>query len=39
VRQISGKHGRIDLFWRGMLLVEHKSRGQDLGKAESQAFE
>jgi len=39
VRQISGKYGHIDLFWRGMLLVEHKSRGQDLGKAESQAFE
>jgi hypothetical protein len=24
--------------WRGMLLVEHKSFGQNLGKAESQAF-
>jgi hypothetical protein len=39
VKQISGRYGRIDLFWRGMLLVEHKSRGEDLGKAESQAFE
>ena len=39
VRQISGTYGRIDLFWKGMLLVEHKSRGQDLGKAESQAFQ
>ena len=39
VRQISGKYGHIDLFWKGMLLVEHKSRGKDLGKAESQAFE
>ena len=39
VKQISGTYGRIDLFWRGMLLVEHKSRGQDLGKAESQAFQ
>ena len=39
VRQITGRYGRIDLFWRGMLLVEHKSRGEDLGKAESQAFE
>ena len=38
VKQISGTYGRIDLFWKGMLLVEHKSRGQDLGKAESQAF-
>ncbi len=39
VKQISGKYGHIDLFWKGMLLVEHKSRGKDLGKAESQAFE
>jgi hypothetical protein len=39
VRQISGTYGRIDLFWRGTLLVEHKSRGEDLGKAGSQAFE
>jgi hypothetical protein len=38
VKQISGTYGRIDLFWPGMLLVEHKSRGEDLGKAESQAF-
>ena len=26
-------------FWKGTLLVEHKSRGQDLDKAESQAFD
>ena len=38
VRSLSGEYGYIDLFWRGMLLVEHKSRGKDLGKAESQAF-
>jgi len=38
VKSISGKCGRIDLFWNGMLLVEHKSRGEDLGEAESQAF-
>jgi len=38
VKGISGDYGRIDLFWRGMLLVEHKSLGNDLGKAESQAF-
>ncbi|MCE5268939.1 MAG: hypothetical protein LLG00_13760 [Planctomycetaceae bacterium] len=38
VRTISGTYGRIDLFWSGMLLVEHKSRGESLGKAESQAF-
>ncbi|PWU15469.1 MAG: SAM-dependent methyltransferase [Verrucomicrobia bacterium] len=39
VRQLSGKYGHIDLFWKRTLLVEHKSRGQKLGKAESQAFE
>ncbi len=38
VRNISGDYGFIDLFWRGMLLVEHKSQGKDLGKAQSQAF-
>ena len=38
VKRISGDYGYIDLFWPGMLLVEHKSRGKDLGKAESQAF-
>ncbi len=38
VKKLSGTYGRIDLFWQGKLLVEHKSRGEDLGKAESQAF-
>ena len=32
VKQISGTYGRIDLFWKGMLLVEHKSRGQHLAR-------
>jgi hypothetical protein len=32
-----GKH-RIDLLWKGMLIVEHKSRGKDLGRAQSQAM-
>jgi len=31
------KHGRIDAFWKGMLLIEHKSRGQDLNRAFAQA--
>ncbi|MEI6234788.1 MAG: DNA methyltransferase [Planctomycetota bacterium] len=39
VKKISGHYGFIDLFWPGMLLVEHKSRGEDLGKAQSQAFQ
>jgi hypothetical protein len=27
------KHGRIDCFWKGTLLVEHKSAGADLDRA------
>ncbi len=38
VKGISGRYGYIDLFWPGVALVEHKSLGKDLGKAESQAF-
>ncbi len=38
VKKISGEYGYIDLFWPGIVLVEHKSFGKDLGKAESQAF-
>ncbi len=30
--------GFVDLFWPGMLLVEHKSRGKDLDKAMDQAL-
>jgi hypothetical protein len=37
VRKISGQWGYIDLFWKGTLLVEHKSRGKSLDKAQSQA--
>jgi len=38
VRRISGDYGFIDLFWPGVVLIEHKSAGANLGKAESQAF-
>jgi hypothetical protein len=38
VKTISGDYGYIDLFWPRVVLVEHKSFGKDLGKAESQAF-
>lgn len=34
-----GGHGRIDLFWKGKLVVEHKSSGMDLDKAYSQALD
>jgi len=39
VKKTGGTYGAIDLFWRGVLLTEHKSRGQNLEKATSQAFE
>ena len=39
VKKITGHDGCIDLFWKGNLIVEHKSPGGDLGKAQSQAFE
>ncbi len=31
--------GFIDLFWKGTLLVEHKSRGRDLDRAYNQALD
>lgn len=36
VKNLAGKYDFIDLFWPGKALVEHKSRGKDLGQAESQ---
>jgi hypothetical protein len=39
VRNLQGRFNFIDLLWRGMLLVEHKSAGHSLQAAESQAFE
>jgi hypothetical protein len=38
VRNIKGKYNFIDLFWPGTVLVEHKSSGENLGRAQSQAF-
>ncbi|MFA6288560.1 MAG: DNA methyltransferase [Opitutaceae bacterium] len=38
VANARGSYGFLDLFWPGVLLVEHKSRGASLAKAESQAF-
>ena len=37
VKKLSGKQGFIDLLWKGTLLVEHKSYGEDLDKALLQA--
>ena len=39
VRSLQGSYNRIDLFWKGRLLAEHKSAGKDLGKAKGQAFD
>jgi len=37
VKKIDGKDGYIDLLWKGVVLVEHKSRGKDLDRAYKQA--
>lgn len=37
VRKGDNKQGFIDLLWKGVILVEHKSRGKDLDKAFQQA--
>jgi hypothetical protein len=38
VRNLQGHTNAIDLLWRGKLLVEHKSFGQSLDAAETQAL-
>ncbi len=38
VRNLQGNTSAIDLLWGGKLIAEHKSRGQSLDKAQSQAF-
>ena len=38
VKLLDNKQGFIDLFWKGVLLVEQKSEGRDLEKAKQQAF-
>ncbi|HET7333841.1 MAG TPA: type IIL restriction-modification enzyme MmeI, partial [Rhizomicrobium sp.] len=39
VRKLGGQRGFIDLFWKGVLLVEHKSAGRDLIRAKEQALD
>ena len=39
VKSIKSTYHRIDLFWKGRLLAEHKSAGANLAKAGSQAFQ
>jgi hypothetical protein len=39
VKTLGDKRGFIDLFWKGVLLVEQKSIGRNLKKAKEQAFD
>ncbi len=39
VKKLGDKKGFIDLFWKGTLIVEHKSKGKDLNKAYEQAID
>jgi hypothetical protein len=39
VKSIKDTYHFIDVFWKGKLLGEHKSAGQSLDRAGSQAFE
>ena len=39
VKGLGHKQGFIDLFWKGVLLVEQKSAGRDLKRAKSQALD
>ena len=39
VKKLGAKQGFIDLFWKGVLLVEQKSAGRNLTKAKQQAFD
>lgn len=39
VRLLGDRRGSIDLFWPGLLIVEHKSRGEDLTRAYAQAID
>ena len=38
VTLLGDRRGFIDLFWKGVLLVEQKSAGRDLAKAKTQAL-
>ncbi|PUE20064.1 DNA methyltransferase [Limnohabitans sp. WS1] len=38
VKKLGGAQGFVDLFWPGVLLVEHKSRGKNLDNAVDQAI-
>lgn len=39
VKKADGHDGYVDLFWKGKMLAEHKSRGKDLSRAHQQAID
>jgi hypothetical protein len=39
VKKGDGQGGFVDLLWKGVLLIEHKSRGKNLDRAARQAFD
>lgn len=39
MKKLGAKRGYVDLFWKGVMLVEHKSRGKDLDAAYIQALD
>ncbi len=39
VKNLDGAYDRIDVFYAGVMIGEHKSEGEDLTKAASQAFD
>ena len=39
VKKLDNHDGYIDYFWPGKLIIEHKSRGEDLDKALFQAYD
>jgi MmeI, DNA-methyltransferase domain/MmeI, target recognition domain/MmeI, N-terminal domain/MmeI, C-terminal domain/MmeI, helicase spacer domain len=39
VKRLGEKRGRIDAFWKGHLVVEHKSKGENLDRAFQQAID
>ncbi len=39
VKKHGGGQGFVDLFWPGVLLIEHKSRGKSLARAYDQALD
>ncbi|MFZ2207592.1 MAG: type IIL restriction-modification enzyme MmeI, partial [Porticoccaceae bacterium] len=38
-QKLGNRRGEIDLFWKGMLIAEHKSRGKSLDRAYQQALD